>query len=241
MAGEVSSLTIIGYVESPYKEKFAVPRQPNLATEARGKICLTQDFSRPELFTGLEKFSHIWLIFAFHLAKQNNRSMVRPPRLGGNQKVGIFASRSPFRVNNLGLSCVEFKGFENKTNGLNLLVAGLDLVDGTPIYDIKPYLPYADVITTATSGFAESAPTAELSVEFEAGLNNQLKACEQVYPGFKTLLIQVLGQDPRPAFHSDPERIYGVALVNWNVRFSVNKHSLMVCDIQPLTGSNDTL
>lgn len=231
---EPANLKAIGFVESPYKEKFAVPRQANLVPSARGKIHFYEHFSRPEYFTGIEQFSHLWLLFRFHLSGTNPRSTVRPPRLGGNQKIGIFASRSPFRVNNLGLSCVKLDQVVQQDHKISLAISGLDLVDATPIYDIKPYLPYTDHQADAFANLAPQAPGAVLEVIFCGSLDKQMIVCEQIYPGYKSFLKQVLSQDPRPAYQRDPERVYGVALVNWNVRFKVIDTRLTVLKIEDL-------
>lgn len=166
----------IGRVHSPYKEKFAIPRQPGLVSAAKGHIALLGDCNREEILRGIEGFSHIWLSFVFHQAiKEDWKPMVRPPRLGGNQKVGVFASRSPFRPNPIGLSVVKLDGIEkqtlnNQASQWRVNFSGGDLLDGTPILDIKPYIPYADALPDATGGFASCAPNNKISVNFAPGL-----------------------------------------------------------------------
>ncbi|MFN3198125.1 MAG: tRNA (N6-threonylcarbamoyladenosine(37)-N6)-methyltransferase TrmO [Bradymonadia bacterium] len=209
----------IAHIETPYGEKFAVPRQPGLAEAAEGQIVFEPDFSGPDWIRGIEGFSHLWLIFGFHqTAHRGWRPLVRPPRLGGDQKVGVFASRSTHRPNGLGLSVVRLISVEGEGQAVRLRVGGVDLVTGTPIYDIKPYLPFADAVPDASGGYAEAAP-AILSVTW---LPDARKAAEQVKQhNFVTLVEQVLGQDPRPAYRRGEisERIYGVQLWDRNVRF----------------------
>ncbi|WP_285817614.1 tRNA (N6-threonylcarbamoyladenosine(37)-N6)-methyltransferase TrmO [Echinimonas agarilytica] len=210
----------IGYVRSPYLEKFAVPRQPGLAKAAIGHCDLVGECGHPEAVRGLGEFSHIWVIFEFHQTKQQGwKPLVRPPRLGGNRKVGVFASRSTYRPNSIGMSLVKIIAIDHLfVDGKpvnRISVEGLDLVDGTPILDIKPYLAYAESVPDAKGGYADSPPPATKRIVFGQSARDQLA------PNTILLIEQVLQQDPRPAYQRDQigDRIYGVKLDGWNIRF----------------------
>jgi len=230
----------IGRVHSPYKEKFAIPRQPGLVSAAKGHIELLGDCNREEILRGIEGFSHVWLSFVFHQAiKEDWKPMVRPPRLGGNKKVGVFASRSPFRPNPIGLSVVKLEGVKQRShngqaNQWQLHFSGGDLLDGTPILDIKPYIPYADALPEACGGFAETAPDQSTHVEFSPELAATLQAAELKHAGFAELIQQVLSQQPEPAYHKASERDYGVQLYDYNVRWRRIDSHLMVFEISPI-------
>ena len=221
-----NSLTInaIGKVESPYKEKFAIPRQPGLVTAAQGKVILTGDANNAELVKGLEQFSHIWLLFIFHGTQgQGWKNLVRPPRLGGNKKMGVLATRSTFRPNPIGMSVVKLESIEQKANQVILHISGLDLLDKTPIIDIKPYIPYSDALTNTNAGFADSLPEKKLNVIFsEIALQAIAKFKAQI-PELALLIEQVLLQDPRPAYKQDKEdnKIYGMNLHNINIQWQM--------------------
>ncbi len=221
----------IGIIHSPFKEKFGVPRQPGIATAARAALELLPPYDRDEALEGLEGFSHVWLIFAFHAtAEQGWKPTVRPPRLGGNARVGVFASRSTFRPNPLGLSVVELAGFGREDGKLLLQLRGADLIDGTPVLDIKPYVPYADSIPQARGGFAAQAPAAPLTVEFTAAAAQQLAARSAAHPELKTLITQVLAADPRPAYRDDDsgDRIYGMRLLDFDLRWRIEAQRAVV-------------
>lgn len=208
----------VAVIRTPFAEKFGVPRQPGLAPSAEGRIVFEKDFRNPDTLRGIGGFSHLWLIFGFHLAEGWSPT-VRPPRLGGNERVGVFASRSPFRPNPLGLSVVKFERVEiTDDEGPVIYVSGADLVDGTPIFDIKPYVAYSDSLPDAVSGFAGAAPETRLRVDFTPGVS---EALEIRFPGLSRLVIEVLEADPRPAFHDDPGREYGMTLSGVNIRFRV--------------------
>lgn len=225
----------IGVIHSPFKEKFGVPRQPELVPAARAKLMMAQGFDQAEAFRGLEGFSHLWLTFVFHLnADSRWRPTVRPPRLGGNQRLGVFATRSSFRPNPLGLSLVRFCGLENVDGKIILNLGACDLVDGTPILDIKPYLPYADSLPAAKAGFAPAKPGPKLAVEFLADAQAQLRQYRAQYPDLEELITQVLACDPRPAYmEDDPNRQFGVRLEGLNIRFVVNDGVAQVIAIDP--------
>lgn len=226
----------IGHIRSPYREKFAIPRQPNLASAAIGVIEFCPGFNDANMLRGIEEFSHLWLIFQFHHTRdQGWKPLVRPPRLGGNQKKGVLATRSTFRPNNLGLSVVKLE--KVSTSPLTLSVSGIDLADGTPIIDIKPYLPYADIVEDAKGAYAPEKPVT-LNVTLSPTVGEQMTELCHKYPNFDLLLNQVLSQDPRPAYQRhESNRVYGVTLYDLNVRFVVNHDVCTVTEISALSQS----
>ncbi|MBO7101209.1 MAG: tRNA (N6-threonylcarbamoyladenosine(37)-N6)-methyltransferase TrmO [Bacteroidales bacterium] len=212
----------IAHIETPFKEKFGVPRQAGLV-DYEARVVFEPEYRVAEAVRGLEEFDYVWLIWRFHLAERGEWSpTVRPPRLGGNKRVGVFATRSPFRPNPIGLSCVRLLRVEQ---GPVLVVAGADLVDGTPIYDIKPYIAYADAHPDARSGFADEAPKATLEVVDDHGLLLQLPADS------RQALEQTLRQDPRPRYQHDPQRVYAIPFDRWEVRFRVTDDQLEVVGV----------
>ena len=224
----------IAFVRSPYKQKFAIPRQPNLVTEAMGRLVFLDKFQDLNLFRELDQFSHLWLIFQFHQTSgQGYSATVQPPRLGGKERVGVFASRSPFRPNSLGLSVVANLGLDESRDGLYLKVGGLDLVDGTPVFDIKPYIPYADSIASASAGFADNPPGAELTVAFSDSARTALQALEGLYPELESFIISVLKQDPRPAWRvrEDDSKRYGMNLFDLNIKWRASPDGMEVLGI----------
>lgn len=211
----------VGIIHSCFKEKFGIPRQPGLVDAAEATLQLLPPYNREEAVRGLEGFSHVWLIFGFHAtAEQGWRPTVRPPRLGGNTRVGVFASRSTFRPNPLGLSVVRLAGIDC-SDGVNLQLAGVDLLDQTPIFDIKPYLPYADALPSAQGGFAPENPDTAVSVSFSPQAERQLSRLEVERPRLRQLVCELLAYDPRPAYRSDADasRDYGVKLYDLDVRW----------------------
>ncbi len=235
------TFTPIGIVHSPYKEKFAIPRQPGLVTAAQSYIELLGDCNREDTLRGLNGFSHIWLSFVFHEAiKTDWKPMVRPPRLGGNKKVGVFASRSPFRPNPIGLSVVEVTEIQRtKRNGQadswRIHFKGGDLLDGTPVLDIKPYLPYVDAIGNAKGGFAEHAPVTDTQIVFTEQAEAQLQSAEALHQDLRDLITQVLAQQPQPAYQDTNNRAYGVKLYDYNVRWKQQSNTLEVFEILDIT------
>ncbi|MBU9830515.1 MULTISPECIES: tRNA (N6-threonylcarbamoyladenosine(37)-N6)-methyltransferase TrmO [Rahnella] len=214
----------IGTIHSPYKEKFAVPRQPGLIQDGGGELHLHAPYNQPEAVRGLEEFSHLWVMFVFHQTMDGGwRPTVRPPRLGGNTRTGVFATRSTFRPNPLGMSLVELKGIHCQGQHVILQLGSLDLVDGTPVVDIKPYLPFAESHPEARAGFAQHAPQADMPVEFSPQAEKQLADNVRKYPHLRRFITQVLGQDPRPAYRKGEaaERDYAVRLLEFNVRWRV--------------------
>ena len=224
---ETSELKLIAHIRSDFSEKFGIPRQSGLVEELKATIVFEPEFRNPDALRGLEDFSHIWLIWQFSQAVREDWSpTVRPPRLGGNARMGVFATRSPFRPNPIGLSCVRLEEIElHPEFGPVLHVAGADLMDGTPIYDIKPYLPYADCKPDASGGFASRPKEATLSVDCPPALLERLPADR------RSALLAVLAQDPRPSYQDDPHRIYGLSFAGYNVRFCVESSVLRVQDI----------
>lgn len=214
----------IGTIHSPYKEKFAVPRQPGLIEDGGGELHLHAPYNQPEAVRGLEDFSHLWVMFIFHQTMEGGwRPTVRPPRLGGNTRTGVFATRSTFRPNPLGMSLVELKGIRCQGQNVILQLGSLDLVDGTPVVDIKPYLPFAESHPDARAGFAQHAPDADMPVEFLPQAERQLAEHAMQYPHLRRFITQVLGQDPRPAYRKGEatDRDYAVRLLDFNVRWRV--------------------
>lgn len=214
----------VGTIASPYKQKFAIPRQPKLIPEARAQLIFNKEFCREEFVRGLEEFSHIWLLFYFHeTADKGWSSLVRPPRLGGNTKKGVFATRSTFRPNAIGMSAVELKSVEYKNKQLWLELGGIDLLDGTPILDVKPYLTYSDSIPYAINGYAEEAPISDLTVSFSKQVFEFCQANKKKYPDLLIFIEKVLLQDPRPAYKKDKTELqeYGMSLYDFNIRWEV--------------------
>jgi tRNA-Thr(GGU) m(6)t(6)A37 methyltransferase TsaA len=228
------NLKPIAHINTPYKEKFAIPRQPGLAKSAIGKIIFNAEFNDPNYLRGIEQFSHLWLVFHFHqTAGQGYSPLVRPPRLGGNQKLGVFATRSNFRPNNIGLSVVAFESVEFSNKQLVLTVKGVDLLDATPILDIKPYVPYADHIADACGGIAQNSPEL-MPVEFTQQALHDLSQAKSKHPEIDLLITQVLSQDPRPAYHhkTQPDKTYGLTLYNLNIQWKVINAQNMVLSVQ---------
>ncbi|EAR54383.1 hypothetical protein SKA34_21244 [Photobacterium sp. SKA34] len=222
----------IGIIHSPYKEKFAVPRQPGLVPSARSEIVLQGAANSMEAVRGLEQFSHLWLLFLFDQNLEAGwRSTVRPPRLGGNERIGVFASRATFRPNGIGMSAVELKGVRHENGNVIIELGGVDLVNGTPIVDIKPYIPYSDSLSQAQGGFASSTPDL-MPVCFSETALNQLPSKNKAY--YQTVISEVLSQDPRPAYRKgkpDPKQ-YAVHLFDFNVHFSITEQQITVNQIE---------
>ncbi len=229
------TLTPIGKIHSPYKQKFAIPRQPRLISSAIGSIELFKPYDNLQAFEGLESFSHLWVIFIFHQTMQQGWSpQVRPPRLGGQAKKGVFATRSTFRPNPTGLSAVTNLGIRQTSNKLWLDIGGLDLVDGTPVIDIKPYLPYSDSILDAEAGFAQDAPSMEMRVSFSQEAESACTHFSSKYPKLKEFITQVIQQDPRPA-HKKRKNIrqeFAVYLYEFNIRWQVENNCSLILSIE---------
>lgn len=223
------TIRVIARIQSDFPTKFGIPRQSGLVDEIRSRIIFEPEFRNPEALRGLEEFSHIWLIWQFSEAVRETWSpTVRPPRLGGNTRMGVFATRSPFRPNPIGLSCVKLLEIQKDEKlGAVLLVAGADLMDGTPIYDIKPYIPYADAHPEAKEGFTARNRDYQLEVQIPGECLAALPADKQAE------LSAVLAQDPRPSYQEDPERVYGFYFAEYEIRFQVNGKCLTVQSIEP--------
>lgn len=219
----------IAHMRSDFPEKFGIPRQSGLVAQLTSAVVFTPEYRCAEALRGIEGYSHLWLIWQF---SENLRDAwsptVRPPRLGGNERMGVFATRSPFRPNALGLSCVKLESVEQTpADGTVLRVSGADLMDGTPIFDIKPYLPYADAYPDARGGFTDDAASYLLTVDFPQFLLSRLP-CDK-----HSAAIGVLSHDPRPSYHREEGRIYGLRFAGFNIRFTVSGDTLMVCDVIP--------
>ena len=221
---------IIATIRSDFPTKFGIPRQSGLVEELKATVVFEPEYRNPDALRGLEEFSHIWLIWQFSQAVRDTWSpTVRPPRLGGNARMGVFATRSPFRPNPIGLSCVRLVGIEKDPElGHVLVVSGADLMDGTPILDIKPYLPYADARPEALGGFTGNAGGATLAVDFPPELLAVIQEDK------REALLGVLSRDPRPSYQHDPERVYGLDFAGYNIRFTVAGDTLTVRAAAPL-------
>lgn len=224
---ETVDIRIIARIKSDFPTKFGIPRQSGLVESLRSTIIFEPEFRNSDALRGIEDFSHLWLIWQFSEAVRADWSpTVRPPRLGGNTRMGVFATRSPFRPNAVGLSSVKLIGIENTTEyGTVIHVAGADLMDGTPIFDIKPYIPYADCHADATGGFTDSADSFILNVQIADDLL-------LIVPEDKRqALLDVLSHDPRPSYQADSDRIYGLTFADVNVRFRIREKTLTVLEI----------
>ena len=226
---EVYQTKVIARIRTDLPEKFGLPRQGCLIPELQGKIVFEPEFRSRDAVRGLEGYSHLWLIWQFSEAVRDTWSpLVRPPRLGGNEKMGVFATRSPFRPNAIGLSCVELEKVEiNKDLGPVIWVRGVDLMDGTPIFDIKPYLAYADSRPDAVGGWTDVVERKYLQVECSEEL------LQKLHPAQHKALLAILANDPRPRYQEDPQRIYGLTFAGWNVKFRVEGETLYVTEVEP--------
>ena len=228
MSVQLFPVKIIGHIRTDFASKFGVPRQSGIVDALEARIEFEKEFAQPEAFRGMEGFSHLWIIWQFSEAVRSNWSAtVRPPRLGGNVRMGVFATRSPFRPNNIGLSCVALAGIDfDDPEGPVLLVRGADLMDGTPILDVKPYIPYADCHPEAKGGFTTNVAMKPLTVDFPAEL------LEKVPPEKRAALFGVLEQDPRPRYQNDPERVYGLSFAGMEIKFTVFERTLSVVELK---------
>lgn len=220
-------MKIIAHIHTDFTSKFGIPRQSGLVDKLEATIVFEPEYRNPDALRGIEEYSHLWLLWQFsECADKEWTPTVRPPRLGGNKRMGVFATRSPFRPNPVGLSSVKLIGVEKTTEyGCVLRVAGADMLDGTPIYDIKPYLPYVDSHPDASNGFALDEKDGTLDVEFPDDLLKMIPSSKQ------KALIAVLSQDPRPGYQNEPERVYGIEFASFDVRFKVKNSTLTVIEI----------
>lgn len=221
-------LKIIGYIHSDLPDKFGSPRQAGIVKELTGYIEISHEYCQAEAFNGLEEFEYIWVLFLFHKAIRNDRAFnatVKPPKLGGNVRKGVFATRSPFRPNNIGLSSLKLEGITHENNQTILKVSGVDLIDNTPIIDIKPYLPYTDSHADAKAGFSDKIKNYKLEVSIADDLLSKIPLDKQA------ALIALLSEDPRPGYQHD-SREYGLFFNKYNVRFTVNENIVTVTSIR---------
>lgn len=226
------AMRIIAHIHTDFSEKFGIPRQSGLVPELTGVIRFVPEYRSADAVRGLEGFSHLWLIWQFSKTVREDWSpTVRPPRLGGNKRIGVFATRSPFRPNSIGLSCVRLERVEfHPEFGPQIVVSGADLLDGTPIFDIKPYLPYTDSHPEAVGGFTQTSGDFLLQVDFPAEL------LARVSEGKRSALLGVLSHDPRPSYQNDPDRLYGMGFAGYNIQFRVTENRLTVTDVLPVEG-----
>jgi len=223
-------IDVIARIKTPFDEKFGIPRQSGLASELPAEIHFEEKYSDMKAVEGLEGFDYIWIIWEFEgVAQDEFRPRIRPPRLGGNEYMGVFATRSPFRPNPLGLSCVKLESIEETDKGPVLHVLGADLRNNTPIYDIKPYVPYVDAHPEAREGFTAYTKEYSLELHMDDEAETQLaKMSEELRKG----LIQVLSQDPRPAYHDDPARVYGMKFGGFEVKFRVEAGVVYIISVE---------
>jgi tRNA-Thr(GGU) m(6)t(6)A37 methyltransferase TsaA len=223
-------MPVIGYVRSCYKEKFGVPRQSGLVSRGEMEIMLLPEYSNRSAVEGLGQFSHIWVIYCFHLSMaQGWKPKVKPPRLGGNRSLGIFATRTPFRPSPLGLSAVRLNNISFHTKQILLSCSAGDIVDGSPVLDIKPYLPYADSLADARAGYANSKPEQKMEVLFSQAAEQSLSVSTNRFPELRELISQVLALDPRPQYKSATDnRLYGIALYDFDIKWRVTNQKIVV-------------
>lgn len=222
-------MKIIAHIKNDFTSKFGIPRQSGLVPEMMSQIIFEPEFRNPDAIRGLEDFSHLWLIWNFSQSKPTESLTVRPPRLGGNKRMGVFATRSPFRPNPIGLSCVKIEKIEIDAGlGPVISVLSADLMDGTPIYDIKPYIPYADCIPNAVGGFADNVK------EYRLNVNMPSDICGDIDEKFKSALYEILANDPRPSYQNEPERIYSFEFGGYKIRFKADEKNLTLTELKKL-------
>lgn len=227
------NFTPIATIRSCYKEKFGIPRQPGLVSSP-AIIEVEADYSQDEAFREIDSFSHIWVIFVFHgINNEKWKATVRPPRLGGNQRVGVFATRSMFRPNPIGLSVVELKNVERKGNKIILNILGGDFLDATPVLDIKPYIPYADAIDAAIAGYAIKKPEIKFEVTFSNKVKEQLKEAEKNHPNFTAIITGILQLDPRPAYQNSKQikNEFSMKLYDYDLKWYVENDNVIVTNL----------
>ena len=221
---EKHTIEPVAYISNGYNEKFGVPRQSGLACSVKSEIVFQRGYRDENMLRGIEQYTHLWLVWGFSENAGEWSPTVRPPKLGGNKRVGVFATRSPFRPNGLGLSCVKLEHIVDSPEGKRLVVAGADLKNGTPIYDIKPYLPYVDSIPDAKGGFSDEYKEAFLCVEFLDEINSDDTLRKEI--------TEILYLDPRPQYQEDFERVYGISYKNKNIKFVYRENKIIVIGIE---------
>lgn len=221
---EKHTIEPVAYISNGYNEKFGVPRQSGLACSVKSEIVFQEGYRDENMLRGIEQYSHLWLVWGFSENTGEWSPTVRPPKLGGNKRVGVFATRSPFRPNGLGLSCVKLEGVEVTSKGTILVVSGADLKNGTPIYDIKPYLPYVDSIPDAQGGFSDEHKEDFLCVEFSEKLN--------IDDWLKNEISEILSLDPRPQYQNSEDRVYGMSYKDTEIKFIYKEDKIIVTDIK---------
>lgn len=223
----------IAHIKTDFKEKFGIPRQSGLAQHLKGSVVFEEEYRNRDALRGIDGFSHLWLIWEFSANRKSSKEwhpIVRPPRLGGNEYIGVFATRSPFRPNPLGLSCVKLESVDyNTPEGPVIYVSGADLMDGTPIYDIKPYITYADSHPEALCSYVDTLQERKLEVTFSDSLKEKIEE-----KGVLESLTEVLQLDPRPSYHNDPERLYGMTFSGYNIQFTVDGNRVYVIDVDKM-------
>ena len=222
-------MKIIAHIKNDFTSKFGIPRQSGLVPGLTSQIIFEPEFRNPDAIRGLEDFSHLWLIWNFSQSKPTKSLTVRPPRLGGNKRMGVFATRSPFRPNPIGLSCVKIEKIEIDADlGPVISVLSADLMDGTPIYDIKPYIPYADCMPNAVGGFADNVK------EYRLNVNMPSDICGDIDEKFKSAIYEILANDPRPSYQNEPERIYSFEFGGYKIRFKADEKNLTLTELKKL-------
>lgn len=231
-------MEIIAHVQSPFSEKFGIPRQPSLVSAGEFAIEFEAEFSDPAFVKDIEQHSHLWLLFLFHEnLDKGYKASVRPPRLGGNKKTGVFATRSSFRPNGIGMSAVKLLSVDISGDKIRLIIESADLLNGTPIVDIKPYIPYSDRIESATSQMAQAAPEQSLAISWSTKSVNQVAQLNSKYPDLSLLIEQVLAQDPRPAYkkNKSDDKIYAISLYDLDIKWRVDNDVCLVISVEKIT------
>ena len=224
-------ISSIGIIHSCYKEKFGIPRQPGLVSSP-ATIEIHSEYSQDEAFRELESFSHIWVIFIFHAINNDSwKSTVRPPRLGGNQRVGVFATRSMYRPNPLGLSVVELNSIERVGNNIVLNIVGGDFLNGTPVVDVKPYLPYVDSVSSANAGYAIEQPCIKFEVVFSSAVMNEISSVKNKHPNLEKIIKEILQLDPRPAYKKKDNKEYAIRLYEYDLKWHIEENTIIVTSL----------
>lgn len=237
MSNQQYQVIPIGVIHSCYKEKFGIPRQPGLVTGAKAQLHLSDPFNEPDYIRGLDGFSHLWLIFNFHHSQGRYKPTVRPPRLGGNKRVGVFASRSTFRPNGMGLSVVKLDGISIQSERIVLELSGVDLVDSTPVFDIKPYIPYSDCVDNVKTGYVDGHPQRSMVIKWQTDAKTQCDSLSQIYDkALQSLIEDTLAYDPRPAYRKgmDDDKVYIVRVYDIDVHWHCSGNNIYVSELKEI-------